>query len=88
MHDAMFADQTKLDKDSLLATAKKIGVKEADFKACLDAEKFKGIIDSDIAEGQKIGIKSTPTFFVNGKLVNGAQPIEVFSEVIDEELAK
>jgi protein-disulfide isomerase len=88
MHDAMFADQTKLDKDNLLATAKKIGAKEADFKACLEAEKHKAVIESDIAEGQKIGIKSTPTFFVNGKLVNGAQPIEVFSEVIDEELAK
>ncbi|MGZ3787558.1 MAG: DsbA family protein [Bacteriovorax sp.] len=88
MHDAMFADQTKLDKDGLYASAKKIGVKEADFKACLEATKYKAVIDSDMAEGQKLGIKSTPTFFINGKLVSGAQPIEVFSEVIDEELAK
>ncbi len=88
MHDAMFADQTKLDKENLLATAKKIGVKEADFKSCLEATKHKAVIDSDMAEGQKLGIKSTPTFFINGKLVSGAQPIEVFSEVIDEELAK
>lgn len=88
MHDAMFADQTKLDKDNLLATAKKIGVKEADFKSCLEATKHKAVIDNDMAEGQKLGIKSTPTFFINGKLVSGAQPVEVFSEVIDEELAK
>ncbi len=88
MHDGMFADQTKLDKDSLIATAKKAGVKEADFKTCLDSEKFKTKIEEDIAQGQKIGIKSTPTFFVNGKLISGAQPIEVFSELIDEELAK
>lgn len=88
MHDAMFADQSKLDKDSLLVTAKKIGAKEAEFKACLESEKHKGVIESDMAEGQKLGIKSTPTFFVNGKLVSGAQPLEVFSEVIDEELAK
>ncbi len=88
MHDAMFADQTKLDKDNLLATAKKSGVKEADFKTCLEAAKPMAVIDADIADGQKLGIKSTPTFFVNGKLVSGAQPIEVFSEVIDEELAK
>ena len=39
-------------------------------------------------EGQAIGVKSTPTFFVNGMLVSGAQPIDVFSEIIDEELAK
>lgn len=88
MHDAMFADQSKLDKENLIATAKKIGAKEADFKSCLEATKHKAVIDSDMAEGQKLGIKSTPTFFINGKLVSGAQPIDVFSEVIDEELAK
>lgn len=88
MHDAMFADQSKLDKDNLLATAKKIGVKEAEFKTCLEAQKYKAVIDTDMAEGQKLGIKSTPTFFINGKLVSGAQPIEVFAEIIDEELAK
>lgn len=88
MHDTMFADQTKLDKENLLLSAKKSGVKEADFKACLEATKYKALVDADMAEGQKLGIKSTPTFFVNGKLVSGAQSIEVFSEVIDEELAK
>jgi len=36
--------------------------------------------------GEKIGVKSTPTFFVNGQLVSGAVPIETFSEIIDEEL--
>lgn len=88
MHDAMFADQSKLDQTNLIATAKKIGAKEAEFKVCLESGKFKAKIDADMAEGTNIGIKSTPTFFVNGKLINGAQPIEVFSEVIDEELAK
>ena len=88
MHDAMFADQSKLDKDNLLATAKKAGVKEADFKTCLESGKFKAKIEAELAEGQKAAIKSTPTFFINGKLVSGAQPIEVFSEVIEEELAK
>lgn len=88
MHDAMFADQAKLDKDNLIASAKKIGLKEAEFTNCLEAEKHKNAIENDVAEGQKLGLKSTPTFFVNGKLVSGAQPIEIFSEVIDEELAK
>ena len=88
LHDAMFADQTKLDQNSLLETAKRLTIKVADFKICLESEKHKTTIETDIAEGQKIGIKSTPTFFVNGKLVSGAQPIDVFSEIIDEELAK
>jgi protein-disulfide isomerase len=88
MHDAMFADQTKLDKDNLIATAKKVGVKEAEFKTCLESGKFKAKIDADVAEGTAVGVKSTPTFFVNGKLISGAQPIEVFAEVVDAELAK
>jgi len=88
LHDTMFADQTKLDRENLFASAKKVGLKEDAFKSCLDSGKFKAVIDSDIAEGQKLGIKSTPTFFINGKIVNGAQPIEVFSEVIEEDLAK
>jgi protein-disulfide isomerase len=88
MHDAMFADQTKLDKDNLIASAKKAGLKEADFKTCLEAGKYKAKIDESIAEGTALGIKSTPTFFINGKLISGAQPVEVFSDVIDEELAK
>jgi len=63
-------------------------VKEADFKTCLESGRNKAKVDADVAEGTAIGIKSTPTFFVNGKLISGAQPLEVFSEVIDEELAK
>lgn len=88
MHDAMFADQSKLDKDNLIATAKKAGVKEAEFKACLEAGKYKAKIDADVAQGSTLGIKSTPTFFINGKLISGAQPLEVFTEVIDGDLNK
>jgi protein-disulfide isomerase len=88
MHDAMFADQTKLDRESILATAKKVGLKEADFVKCLDAHLMLVKIDADVKEGQEISIKSTPTFFINGQLFSGAQPIEAFSEIIDEELAK
>ena len=88
MHDAMFADQSKLDKDNLIATAKKVGAKEAEFKACLESGKFKAKVDADVAQGATLGIKSTPTFFINGKLINGAQPLEVFTEVVDADLAK
>lgn len=88
MHDAMFADQSKLDKDNLIATAKKAGAKEAEFKACLESGKYKAKVDADVAQGTALGIKSTPTFFINGKLISGAQPLEVFSEVIDGDLAK
>ena len=40
-----------------------------------------------MAYGEKVGVRSTPTFFINGQLVSGARPIADFSEIIDEELA-
>lgn len=86
LHDWMFANQQSLDKKSLKDAAKNIGVDSNKFNECLDNNKFMAKVQANMEEGQKIGVKSTPTFFVNGQLVSGAQPIEVFSEIIDEEL--
>lgn len=86
MHDAMFADQSKLAEVDLIATAKTLGADEAKFTECLKSQKFANYVKADMEEGKKLGIDSTPTFYVNGKLLSGAQPIEVFSELIDEEL--
>lgn len=89
MHDDMFANQeTALDPEGLKKTAKKIGVKTEAFEKCLSENKYLGQVKADMEEGKKIGVKSTPTFFVNGQLVSGAQPMEVFAEIIDEELAR
>lgn len=88
MHDAMFADQAKLMESGLIASAKKIGLNEKKFLECLKSGKFAAQVAADMKEGQDAGVKSTPTFFVNGMLVSGAQPLAVFSELIDEELKK
>ena len=86
MHDAMFADQSKLAITDLKTTAKKIGVDVVKFDKCLDEKKYLAQVEADIKQGQSIGVKSTPTFFVNGQLIQGAQALEVFSEIIDTEL--
>lgn len=89
LHYEMFANQeTALDPEGLKKSAKKIGVKMDQFQKCLSENKYLGQVKADMEEGKKIGVKSTPTFFVNGQLVSGAQPLEVFSEIIDEELAR
>jgi len=88
MHDRMFADQTKLSKEELANTAKKIGVNEKEFNDCFTSNKFMSMINSDMEQGKDLGVKSTPTFFINGKLIQGAQPLEVFEEIIEEELAQ
>lgn len=88
LHDVMFGDQSKLSKADLLASAEKLGFDKAKFSTCLDSRKFTAKVKKDEAEGKEIGVKSTPTFFVNGKMINGAQDIAVFSKLIDEELKK
>jgi protein-disulfide isomerase len=89
MHYEMFANQeTALDPEGLKKSAKKVGAKLDVFEKCLSENKYLGQVKADMEEGKKIGVKSTPTFFVNGQLVSGAQPLEVFAEIIDEELAR
>ena len=88
MHDEMFAHQDALDIEGLKLAAKKIGVKTDVFEKCLSENKYLEQVKADMEEGKKAKVKSTPTFFVNGQLINGAQPINVFSDLIDEELAK
>lgn len=86
MHDQMFANQTTLAVASLKGMAKKIGLNSKKFNNCLDSGQYEKAVEKDIAEGKKVGVKSTPTFFINGKIINGAHPIEVFDEVIKESM--
>lgn len=88
MHDEMFANQDSLDAEGLKKTAKKVGLKMDAFEKCLAENKFLAQVKADMEDGRNVKVKSTPTFFINGQLVNGAQPLDVFSEIIDEELAR
>lgn len=86
MHDLMFANQDSLDAEGLKNLAKKVGVKMDQFEKCMAENKHLAQVQSDMEEGRKVGVKSTPTFFINGQLINGAQPVEVFAELIEEQL--
>ena len=88
MHDKMFANQQALDRASLEKYASELGLDMGKFKAALDSNKFESVIAADSAEGAKVGANGTPTFFINGRQVVGAQPIESFKTIIDDELAK
>jgi protein-disulfide isomerase len=86
-HDAMFADQSKLDPASLKAAAAKVGLDSKKFNACFDSKPSVASINADQAEGQRVGVTGTPTFFVNGREMVGAGTEKSFSDVIDDELA-
>jgi protein-disulfide isomerase len=88
MHDKMFGNQRALDQASLEQYAQEIGLDVNRFKADLESGKYKDAIEADKRLGQSLGATGTPTFFVNGRILVGAQPYDQFQTVIDEELSK
>ena len=88
MHDKLFENQVALDTDDLKKYAKDIGLNTAQFNTCLDTGKMASEVESDYQEGVNYGVSGTPAFFINGKLIEGAQPFSVFKQAIDAELNK
>ena len=86
MHDIMFSNQPGLGAEYLKKYAEEIALDIEKFSACLDSEKYKAEVERDIAEGSSLGFTGVPVFFINGRLLSGAQPIEAFRNVIDEAL--
>jgi len=86
-HDRLFANPTKLSDADLKQSAAELGLNAAQFNACVDTHKLKAQIDADIKDGEEAGVNGTPAFFVNGRMISGAQPYDVFKKIIDEELA-
>jgi protein-disulfide isomerase len=84
-HDAVFADQAKLSATDLKATAARVGLNSAQFNSCFDHSKYQSEIHKDLNEGMKLGVTGTPTFFINGRELVGAQPEQQFDEVISDE---
>jgi protein-disulfide isomerase len=86
-HAKLFANQTALGEDKLKEYATAVGLDGTKFDQCLKDKPFKTAIDKDISDGEKVGVNGTPAFFINGRMLSGAQPFEKFKEVIDEELS-
>jgi protein-disulfide isomerase len=88
MHDAMFANQRALDVPALKQTARAIGLEGASFDSCLDSGKHAAAVRSGAEQGEKMGVNSTPTLYINGRALIGAMPFENFKAIIDEELSR
>ena len=82
-HHALFENQTKLEDADLKTYAKQVGLDEGKFKECYDSKKHQGLIDKSKREAEAAGIQATPSFIINGTLLQGAQPFEKFKEKID-----
>jgi len=87
MHDKLFENQQTLDIISLKRYANEIGLNIAEFSPCLDSGQMAAEVKKDFSDGQAAGVRGTPAFFINGRLISGAQPFSAFQQAIDAELA-
>jgi protein-disulfide isomerase len=87
-HDALFANAPKTRPEQLKAYAEEVGLDLPAFEKCLNSGTYQATVQPDVEEGSRVGVTGTPVFFINGRLVSGAQPLESFVRVIEEELAR
>jgi len=88
MHDVLFENQRALDRESLEGYATKLGLDLVRFRKALDGSTWANYVDAEVVEAQRRGIAGTPSFFINGKAIMGARPMEDFTQVIDAELKR
>jgi protein-disulfide isomerase len=86
-HDGAMASQGQLAITDLKKRAEDLRLDMTEFNRCLDSGAMKEKIEVDVNDGKSIGVSSTPTAFINGRLIIGAQPYENFTKIIDDELA-
>ncbi|MBI3798890.1 MAG: thioredoxin domain-containing protein [Deltaproteobacteria bacterium] len=86
-HDVLFANHDALEVPNLKKFAVDLKLDKAKFDTCLDSGKYADEIAKDMAEGSRVGVTGTPAFFINGRLISGAQPFSAFQEVIEDALA-
>lgn len=95
LHDKIFQEQDKqgqgtiqFTKTDVVRWAGQIGLNMSQFNRCLDSGKYKAEVEKDVADGTAAGVSGTPTTFINGRSLVGAQPYSSFKSIIDEELSK
>lgn len=87
-HDKLFENRRQMSEPSLKNHARTLGLNTSKFDECLDSGKYTKKVRDNLQLGRKAQVNGTPTFFINGERLVGAQPFEAFKEKIDEELAK
>jgi protein-disulfide isomerase len=88
MHDRLFALRGRVSRAEVELVARQLGLDMIRFRADLDAGTYRPDVRADAAAAERLGVNGTPMFFINGRPVNGNQPLKVFVDVLDEELAR
>ncbi len=86
-HDKLFGGASLLDSD-FKRYAEELSLDMEKFNECLGSGRHEEAITADATQGESVGVTGTPAFFINGRLLSGAQPLDAFSRIIDEELER
>ena len=85
MHDLLFTHQAAVNRENLLLYAKALKLDLHRFRRDLDSERTKQLIETDRAEGEKLGIQGTPAFFINGNRFAGTRTLEQLKSLVTAE---
>lgn len=85
-HDKLLSNDL-LGNSAYTQYAQELNLDMTAFDACVTTQKYKATVQADSDFALNMGVRSTPTFFINGLAIVGAQPIDIFKQVIDKELA-
>lgn len=90
LHDFFFAKQNEITQaninDKIKEAAQQTGLNMDKLHACMEKPESSQKVDADAKEGESVGVRSTPTFFVNGHRILGAQDVQVFKDTIEQAL--
>lgn len=87
-HDRLFLNQESLGSEALQQYAVQAGIEPRAFATCLTNATAGSEVATDLADGVALGVRATPTWFINGRKVEGAIPKDLFFEVVDAVLAQ
>lgn len=88
VHDALFQNSGSLSEEKITEIAVSAGADKSALEACLNEGRVKTMIEEDMTAGGEVGVSGTPAFFINGRMLSGAQPLERFKAIIDVEVAR
>ena len=87
MHTRLFADRKQWEASAepqqlFVQYADDLGLDETQFELCMSSDRYNIAVIESIQEGAALGVRGTPSFVINGQLVRGAQPYDVFEQII------
>ncbi|GKT07034.1 hypothetical protein DSTSK_03390 [Desulforhabdus sp. TSK] len=84
--DILYTTPDGLGQEQLEKAAVQVGLAPEAFRQCLESGRHAEAIEREVAEAKKVGIESTPSFIINGKIIVGGPSFEGFKQYIEEEL--